>query len=53
MLCIITAFVGNVMGVVAEDTRNRVLHEILYADDLVLASESVEDLQRKFSLWDG
>ena len=30
--------------------RNGMLHEMLYADDLVLMSESMEDLQRKFSL---
>ena len=40
-----------VMGAVTEDARNDMLHEILYADDLILISESMEDLQRKFSLW--
>ena len=37
-----------VVGVVTEDARNGVLHEILYADDLILMSESMEGLQRKF-----
>ena len=40
-----------VMGVVTEDARNDVLHEILYTNGLLLMSESVEDLKRKFSLW--
>ena len=40
-----------VMDVVTEDARNGTLHEILYADDLVLMGESMEDLQSKFSLW--
>ena len=33
-----------VMDVMTKDVRNGVLHEILYADDLVLMSESTEDL---------
>ena len=36
-----------VMDVVKKDARNGVLYEILYAGDLVLMSESIEDLQRK------
>ena len=35
---------------VMDDARNGVLHEILYVDDLVQINESMEDLQRKFSL---
>ena len=33
----------------AHDARKGVLHEILYPDDLVLPSKTI-DLQRKFSL---
>ena len=39
------------MDVVTEDARNVVLHEILYADDVVLMNESMKDLRRNFSLW--
>ena len=39
-----------VMDVVTYDVRNGVLHEILYADDLVLISECMENLLKKFSL---
>ena len=34
-----------------KDARNGVLHEILYADYLLLMSEFLEDLHNKFSLW--
>ena len=37
-----------VMDVVIEDVRNSVLHEILYADGLVLKSASKEDLKVQF-----
>jgi len=40
-----------VMDVVTTEAKKGVLHEILYADDLVMMSESMEDLQRKFGLW--
>ena len=40
------------MDVVTEDVRNGMLQGILYADDLVLMSESMKDLQRKLSLWE-
>ena len=40
-----------VMDMVMQDARNGVLHKILYTDNLVLMSESMEDLQKKFSLW--
>jgi len=36
------------MDVVMKEARNDVLHEILYADNLVLISESMEDLQRQY-----
>ena len=39
-----------VMDVVTDDVRNGALHEMLYKDDLVLKSEFIEDLLRKFSL---
>jgi len=39
------------MDVGMKEAWNSVLQEILYADDLVLMSEAMEDLQRKFSLW--
>jgi len=39
-----------VMDVVTKEARKGVLHEILYANDLLLMSESMDDLQRKFGL---
>ena len=40
-----------VVDVVAEHARERLLNEILYADDLVLMSESLEDLRERFQRW--
>ena len=40
-----------VVDVVTEHTREGLLNEILYADDLVLMSESLEDLQERFQRW--
>ena len=36
---------------VTEHARKGSLNEILYADDLVLMSESLEDLREKFQRW--
>ena len=36
-----------VTNVVTEDARKGALHEILYAEDLVLMGESMKDLQQK------
>ena len=36
---------ASVIYVVTEDARNAVLHEILYADDLVLTSKSSTDFK--------
>ena len=40
-----------VVDVVTENARERLLNEILYADDLVLMSESLEDLRERFQRW--
>ena len=40
-----------VVDVVTENAREGLLNEILYADDLVLVSESMEDLRTKFEKW--
>ena len=40
-----------VMDVVTEDAREGLMHEILYADDLVITSDSMEDLREKFGKW--
>ena len=37
-----------VVDIVTEHAREGLLNEILYADDLVLMSESLEDLREKF-----
>ena len=39
------------MHVTTKYAKNGVIHEITSADDLVLMSESMENLLRKFSLW--
>ena len=41
---------AKVMDEVTEDAKKGVLQEILYADDVVLMSDSTEYLQRKVSL---
>ena len=40
-----------VVDVVTEHAREGLLNEILYADDLVLMSESLEDLRERFQRW--
>ena len=40
-----------VVDVVTEHAREGLLNEILYADDLVLMSESLEDLRERFQWW--
>ena len=39
------------MNMVTGNARNGVLHKIVYVDDLVQMSESMEDLTRKLSTW--
>ena len=40
-----------VVDVVTEHAREELLNEILYADDLVLMSESFYDLRERFQRW--
>ena len=40
-----------VVDVIAENARRRVINELLYADDLVLMSETMEGLRRRFWNW--
>ena len=40
-----------VIDVVTEHARKGIFNEILYADDLVLMSESLEDLRERFQRW--
>ena len=42
-----------VVDAVTEQTRKGLLNEILYADDLVLISENLEDLRERFQRWRG
>ena len=38
------------VGVVSENAREGLINEILYADDLVLMSESIENLKEVFKI---
>ena len=40
-----------VVDVVTENAREGLMYEILYADDLVLMSETMEGLREKFQKW--
>ena len=42
---------ATVVDVVTEHARKGLLNEILYANDLVLMSESLEDLRERFQRW--
>ena len=42
-----------VVDAVTEQARKRLLNEILYADDLVMMSENLEDLREGFQRWRG
>ena len=51
---VISPFVFAIMvDAVTEQARKGLLIEILYADDLVLMSENLEDLREKFIRWRG
>ena len=39
------------VDVISENPREGLMNEILYADDLVLMSESMESLKEKFLKW--
>ena len=39
------------MDIISENAREGVMNEILYANDLVLMSESIEMLKEKFLKW--
>ena len=39
------------MDVISENAREGFMNEILHADDLVLMSESIENLKEKFLKW--
>ena len=41
----------TVVDVVTEHAKEGLLNKILYADDLVLMSESLEDLRERFERW--
>ena len=40
-----------VVDVITENARRGVVNELLYADDLVVMSEDMEDLKERFSNW--
>ena len=42
-----------VVDAVTEQARKGLLNEILYADDLVLMNENLEDLRERFQRWRG
>ena len=44
---------ASVVDAVTEQARKGLLNEILYADDLVLMSENLEDLRERFQRWRG
>ena len=39
------------MDVISKNAREGLMNEILYADDLVLMSESMENYKKKFLKW--
>ena len=40
-----------VVDIITENARRGVVNELLYADDLVLVSENMEDLKERFWNW--
>ena len=40
-----------VVDVITEEAREGLMNEILYADELVLISENIDDLRKKFIKW--
>ena len=50
-LCYHQLIFSIVVDAVSEHAREGLLNEILYADDLVLMSENLEDLRERFQRW--
>ena len=48
---VLSPFFAVVVDVVTEFAREGALSELLYADDLVLMSETIEGLRNKFLKW--
>ena len=48
---VLSPLIFAIVVVVTEHAREGLLNEILYADDLVLMSESLEDLRERFQRW--
>ena len=51
ILVLLPLLFALVVDMVTKCAREGLLKEILYADDLVLTSESLEELQEKFRKW--
>ena len=50
--CVLSPLIFSiVVDVVTEHAREGLLNEILYADDLMLMSESLDDLRERFQRW--
>ena len=48
-LCYHRFYLATVIDVVTEEVRKGLFHEILSADNLILMSDSIEGIQRKFA----
>ena len=47
----VATIVCNSCGVIAENARRSVVNELLYTNNLVLMSEDMEDLKKRFCNW--
>ena len=50
MICAV-ATIAIVVDVIADNAKRGVVNESLYADDVVLMSETMEDLKKRFWNW--
>ena len=50
-ICVVTFFFAVMVDVVTEFTREGALSELLYADDLLMISETINGLMNKFRIW--
>ena len=51
-MILLPLFFSDVLGFVIELTKQDVFGELLYADDFILMSETIEGLMNKFVKWE-
>ena len=51
-ICVVATTFAIAVDVISENVREGLMNKILYADNLVLMSKSIENLKKKFLKWE-